>query len=124
MADDQLSSGQIQEMLKTTEGLTPEMIFNNMSIAFKADQSKGENLVFQFELSGENGGTWYVKIQDQSVEIKPEPHSSPNITIQTDTNSFLKMVRGEISETSLFMMGKIKIKGNPMHALKFKKYFL
>lgn len=124
MPEGQMTPEQIKELLKTTEGLTPEMIFGNLAVAFKADQAKGENIVFQWDLSGENGGTWYVKIQDGTVEVKPEAYSNPNITIQTDVDTFLKMVKGEANETSLFMQGKIKIKGNPMAAMKFRKYFL
>lgn len=124
MAEEKLTPEQIRELLKTTEGLTPQMIFDNLPVAFKAEEAKGENIVFQWELSGENGGTWYVKVQDGAVEVKPEAHPNPNITIQTDADTFLKMAKGEANETSLFMQGKIKVKGNPMAAMKFRKFFL
>lgn len=124
MAEERMTPEQMKELLKTAEGLTPEMIFTGLPVAFKADQAKGENIVFQWELSGENGGTWSVKIENGEVEVKPEAHPSPNITIQTDADTFIKMAKGEANETSLFMQGKIKIKGNPMAAMKFRKYFL
>ena len=124
MSEEQMTPEQIKELLKTAEGLTPEVIFSGLPIAFKADQAKGENIVFQWELSGENGGTWFVKIEDGVVEVKPEAHPNPNIAIQTDADTFVKMAKGEANETSLFMQGKIKIKGNPMAAMKFRKYFL
>ena len=124
MSEEQMTPEQIKELLKTAEGLTPEVIFSGLPIAFKADQAKGENIVFQWELSGENGGTWFVKIEDGVVEVKPEAHPNPNIAIQTDADTFVKMAKGEANETSLFMQGKIKVKGNPMAAMKFRKYFL
>jgi putative sterol carrier protein len=124
MPEGQMTPEQIRELLKTTEGLAPETIFAGLPMAFKADQAKGENIVFQWELSGENGGTWFVKIQDGAVEVKPEAHPNPSITIQTDADTFVKMAKGEANETSLFMQGKIKVKGNPMAAMKFRKYFL
>jgi putative sterol carrier protein len=124
MPEGQMTPEQIKELLKTAEGLTPEVIFSGLPIAFKADQAKGENIVFQWELSGENGGAWFVKIEDGAVEVKPEAHPSPNIAIQTDADTFVKMAKGEANETSLFMQGKIKIEGNPMAAMKFRKYFL
>lgn len=124
MAEERMTPEQIKELLKTAEKLTPEMIFAGLPVAFKADQAKGENIVFQWELSGENGGTWSVKIENGEVEVKPEAHPNPNITIQTDADTFIKMAKGEANETSLFMQGKIKIKGNPMAAMKFRKYFL
>jgi putative sterol carrier protein len=124
MPEEQMTPEQIKELLKTTEGLAPETIFAGLPMAFKADEAKGENIVFQWELSGENGGTWFVKIQDGAVEVKPETHPNPSITIQTDADTFVKMAKGEANETSLFMQGKIKVKGNPMAAMKFRKYFL
>jgi putative sterol carrier protein len=124
MPEEQMTPEQIRELLKTTEGLAPETIFAGLPMAFKADEAKGENIVFQWELSGENRGTWFVKIQDGKVEVNPATHPSPTITIQTDADTFVKMAKGEANETSLFMQGKIKVKGNPMAAMKFRKYFL
>jgi putative sterol carrier protein len=124
MAEEKPTPEQVREFLKTTEGLTPGMIFENLPVAFKADEAKGENMVFQWELSGENGGTWYIKVQEGTVEVKPEAHPNPNITIQTEAATFIKMAKGEANETSLFMQGKIKVKGNPMAAMKFRKFFL
>jgi len=95
MPEEQMTPEQIRELLKTTEGLAPETIFAGLPMAFKADEAKGENIVFQWELSGENGGTWFVKIQDGAVEVKPETHPNPSITIQTDADTFVKNGQGE-----------------------------
>ena len=44
--------------------MTPEDIFKEMPGSLNADAAKGMNSTIQFNLSGDNGGQWYVVIKD------------------------------------------------------------
>ena len=46
---------------------------------------------------------------------------SPDCTMALDSNLFLDMFAGKANSTTAFMMGKLKIKGDMMAAMKLEK---
>ncbi len=83
-------------------------------------KSKGVNAVFQFELSGDDGGTFYLNVADGSVEVTEGPHDNPNVTILMSAEDYTSMMEGKLNSTSAFMAGKLKIKGDMSLAMKLQ----
>lgn len=81
---------------------------------------KGVDAVFQFDLSGDNGGTFHAVVADGEAEIVESPHDSPNVTIILSAEDFEKMMEGELNATSAFMAGKLKVKGDMSLAMKLQ----
>ena len=44
--------------------MTPQEIFDQMAANVNPDAAKGMNSTIQFNLSGDNGGQWYVAVKD------------------------------------------------------------
>lgn len=87
-----------------------------------ADPSKikGVDAVFQFELSGDDGGTFHAAVSDGKAEIVDSAHDNPNVTIILSDEDFEKMMSGELNATSAFMAGKLKVKGDMSLAMKLQ----
>ncbi len=83
-------------------------------------KTKGVDAIFQFELTGDDGGEFYANVTDGSVEIVEEAHDSPNVTIIVDSDDFEKMMDGDLNATSAFMAGKLKVKGDMSLAMKLQ----
>ena len=49
--------------------MTPPEIFKEMAANLNADAAKGMNSTIQFNLSGDDGGQWYVAIKDGKAEV-------------------------------------------------------
>ncbi len=81
---------------------------------------KGVEAVFQFELSGDDGGTFYASVSDGETEIVEGANDSPNVTIILSAEDFQKMMDGELNATSAFMAGKLKVKGDMSLAMKLQ----
>ncbi|NLZ27331.1 MAG: SCP2 sterol-binding domain-containing protein [Firmicutes bacterium] len=81
---------------------------------------KGVDAVFQFDLSGDSGGTFHAVVADGEAEIIESPHDSPNVTIILSAEDFEKMMEGELNATSAFMAGKLKVKGDMSLAMKLQ----
>lgn len=88
----------------------------------EADPAKLVNLdaVFQFELTGDNGGTFHAKVADGKAEVVEAAHENPNVTIIISLEDFAKMIDGQLNATSAFMAGKLKIKGDMSLAMKLQ----
>ena len=87
-----------------------------------ADPAKMKEVgaVYQFELTGEDGGVFHVKVEDGKPEVVEAAHNAPNITITIATADFNAMLDGKLNATSAFMAGKLKIKGDISLAMKLQ----
>ena len=100
-----------------------EQIFARMS---SVDPKKiaGMNAVIQFDLSGDNGGLYWVKIADGKVESGAGSTENPNMTLRSTADDWSQVITGKLNPMQAFMSGKIKIQGDMGLALKLQPLFL
>ena len=91
----------------------------------KVDPTKigGMNVTYQFDIQGEAGGQWYVKIADGKAEVTQGVSESPSITLTASDENWLKIVTGQLSGQTAFLTGKLKIKGDMSLAMKLQSVF-
>ncbi len=104
-------------------GLTVQKIFHGLPNAFQADQAQGVDVVFLFDISGDGGGTWHVKIADGECLVKEGGFDSPTTTIHMGDEDFVKLISGELNAMSAFTSGKLKIEGDLMKSQLIEKLF-
>ncbi|XP_006034186.1 hydroxysteroid dehydrogenase-like protein 2 isoform X2 [Alligator sinensis] len=103
-------SGSVAETFKIIEGIINE------------DVVKSTQGVFLFELSGEEGGTWYIDLKNKGGNTgSGEPPVKADVIMSMSSNDFVKMFTGKLKPTMAFMSGKLKIKGNMSLALRLEK---
>ncbi|MEM9950924.1 MAG: SCP2 sterol-binding domain-containing protein [Chloroflexota bacterium] len=83
-------------------------IFPTMMENFEADKADGVNATIQFNLSGDNGGMYWVKIDDGSVS-HGQGDVDADMTVQAAADDFYGIATGQTNPMQAFMMGKIKI---------------
>ncbi len=81
---------------------------------------KGVSAVYQFDLSGDNGGVFHAAVDDGKATVVEGAHDSPNITISMTADDFDAMLDGKLNATSAFMAGKLKVKGDMSLAMKLQ----
>jgi len=81
---------------------------------------KGVSAVYQFELSGDNGGVFHATVDDGKATVVEAAHDNPNITITMASDDFDAMLEGKLNATSAFMAGKLKVKGDMSLAMKLQ----
>jgi len=92
--------------------------------AERKDAVKKGNAILAFTLTNEKGKTksWHLDLKEKgevAKEVAPEGKKADVILILSDEN-FGKLVAGKTKAQSLFMSGKLKIKGNVMKATKME----
>ncbi len=102
---------------------TAKEYFDTIRDRFVADEAKGITAAIQYDLGGDGGGTWVVKIEDgQIADVAEGPAEKPTLTINMEAGNFLKMANGELDGTKAFMTRKLKVKGNIAMAQKMRKF--
>jgi putative sterol carrier protein len=79
------------------------------------------NSSYQFDLTGDNGGKWYVDLTKPGGEVKEGQLDAPGVTITMTAKDFCDLVAGKLNGQMAFMQGKLKIKGDMSLALKLQQ---
>jgi putative sterol carrier protein len=103
--------------------MTPQEIFDQMAANLNTDAAKGMNSTIQFNLSGDNGGQWYVTIKDGKAEVTKGTASAPNMTLSMTAQDYVDMIMGKLNGQMAFMSGKLKISGDMGLAMKMQSLF-
>jgi putative sterol carrier protein len=98
-------------------------LMQQMPGAFLPDKAGSVNTVVQFNLSGEGGGTWAVKIADGKCEVSEGKADAPKSTVTASATDYLAIARGELNAVSAFMGGKLKVAGDMSLMMKFMDWF-
>lgn len=81
-------------------------------VAATGERWRGLDCSFQFVLSGEDGGSFYVRIVGGEPDVAEGVLEEPGVTIRLTADDFKKVVEGTLDTTSAFFAGKIKVEGD------------
>jgi putative sterol carrier protein len=94
-----------------------------MPESFDPSKAKGVNGTIQLDLTGEQSGTYAIKIADGDYDMIEGGVESPTTTLTMSGEDFLAMVNGNLNPMAAFMQGKIKLQGDMGLAMKFQTIF-
>lgn len=115
----------VQQMMRPMrDQLTPGLVFQGLPMVFNAEAAKGLDAVYRFDVTGEGGGVWSVKVADGGCEIiEGPPSGGHDWLISLDVDTWLAMTTGEFIGQEAFMMGKVTVEGDAMKGLRFDELF-
>jgi putative sterol carrier protein len=97
--------------------------FATLPQRFVAEASKTIQAVFQFELTGDGGGTYHVNVDHGTMAVVEGAHPTPTATIKMSGDDYVKMVNGQLNGAMAFMKGQMKVTGNVLLAQKMQAIF-
>jgi putative sterol carrier protein len=95
-------------------------IFSQMAATFDPSKAEGVNATFQFDLSGDNGGQYWVKLTNGAAESGEGLVENANTVVKAEADDFSAVVNGDMNPMQAFMSGKIKIQGDMGLAMKLQ----
>lgn len=99
------------------EQFLPDLLQNHIQ---KAKEIGG---VYAFELLGEEGGNFTIDLTSDPPKVVNGLQSNIQCSIVMESSDFLQLLGDPTMAPVLFTKGKLKVKGNPMYAMKIQKLF-
>ena len=100
-----------------------QSIFPEMVARLIPEKAEGVNVLIQFDLSGDNGGLYWVKIADGTAESGDGAADNPAMTLKASADDWFAVSTGQLNAMQAFMSGKIKIQGDMGIAMKMQTMF-
>ena len=102
---------------------TPQQVFDGMRQSFRAEKAKGVHARYQWELSGPNGGEWWIDVNDGTFKMGRGKIDNPSVTFVTSDNDWVAMSNGKLKGTWAFLTGRLKVRGSQAVARKLDEIF-
>jgi putative sterol carrier protein len=107
-------------MAKSIDDYTLEEAWGKIETALNENPKpiEGLNAVYQFDISGEEGGTYQLHLSNNKAKVEKGTSSEADCTLQMALPDFKELLLGKLNGTAAFMSGRLKVKGNIGLAMK------
>ncbi len=105
------------------QSTTPAQVFHDMRGAFRPDRAKGVHLRYQFDLSGPQGGQWWIEVNDGKFKIGQGRIEQPDVVFLASDKDWVALSNGTLSGTWAMLTGRLKVHGNQWNARKLDEMF-
>lgn len=93
-------------------------------IAGNPAAAKQIGATYQFVITGDGGGEWFIDVSDTGPKCVPGNPGGAACTMTLAAEDFQKLMENpQANGTQLFFSGKLKVAGNSMLAMKLSKLF-
>jgi len=97
--------------------------FSTLNDRFVADAAKDVDMVFQWNITGDDGGTWHAHVANGAMDLKQGEADSPTVAITISGDNYVKLINGKLNGAFAVMTRKMKVTGNVMMAKKMDEIF-
>lgn len=102
---------------------TVKEFFLSLPGKFDAEAAEDLDAVYQFELSGAEGGLYVLIVRDGICHVSEGTYDDPHVILSMEGEDCMKVLNGEISAPAAAMSGRIKISGDIGLAMQLKALF-
>src|SRR5437762_8244526 len=102
---------------------TPQQVFDSMRDSFQPNKAKGVHARYQWELSGPNGGEWWIDVNDGTYKMGKGKIDNPSVTFVTSDKNWVALSNGTLGGKWAFFTGRLKIRGSQSLARKLDEIF-
>jgi len=102
---------------------TPQEVFDAMRGSFQPAKAKGVHARYQWDLSGPNGGEWWIEVNDGTYKMGKGTIPDPSVTFIAKDKDWVAICHNQLSGTWAYMTGRLKVHGDQGVARKLGEIF-
>ena len=102
---------------------TPQEVFDAMRGSFQRAKARGVHARYQWDLSGPNGGEWWIDVNDGTYKMGKGRIGNPNVTFIAKDKDWVAICHDQLSGTWAYVTGRLKVRGDQGVARKLGEIF-
>jgi putative sterol carrier protein len=102
---------------------TPQEVFDSMRDSFQANKAKGVHARYQWDLSGPQGGQWWIDVDDGKYKMGKGKIDNPNVTFVSKDKDWVAVSNHQMGGTWAYLTGRLRIRGDQGLARKLGEIF-
>ena len=103
--------------------VTIKEFFKQLPLKLDAEAAEDMDAIYQFDLSGPQGGQYVLIVREGSCQVKEGTHDDPHVTLSMAGEDCVKVLNGELSGQAAAMSGRVRISGDIGLAMQLKVLF-
>jgi putative sterol carrier protein len=101
----------------------PQQIFDAMRASFQPQKSRGVYVRYQFDITGPNGGHWWIEVDNGRCKVEKGIVHRPNVTFVASDKDWVALSNGKLNGVWAVFTGRLKIEGDQGLARKLDEMF-
>jgi putative sterol carrier protein len=102
---------------------TPQEVFDSMRGSFQPTRAKGVHARYQWDLSGPQGGEWWIDVNDGTYKMGKGKIDNPSVTFVAKDKDWVAVSNHQMGGTWAYLTGRLKIRGDQGLARKLGEIF-
>jgi putative sterol carrier protein len=102
---------------------TPQEVFDSMRGSFQPAKAKGVHARYQWDLSGPQGGQWWIDVEDGNYKMGKGKIDNPSVTFVAKDKDWVAVSNHQMGGTWAYLSGRLKIRGDQGLARKLGEIF-
>ncbi len=102
---------------------TVREFFASLPSKLDPEAAEGLDAVYQFDLSGADGGQYQLLIREGACHVTEGTHPDPQVTLFMSGEDCLRVLNGQVSGPAVAMSGRLRITGDMGLALQLASLF-
>ena len=104
--------------------MTFDEIFKKVKDMFKDTDVSDvtEHIAYQFNITGEGAGSFYVEVKDGKLNIEPYEYYDRDVIFICKADTLFNIISDKTDPVMAFTLGRLKVEGSIEQALKLKNF--
>jgi putative sterol carrier protein len=90
---------------------------------FRPEEADGFSAIYQLNLSGDDGGTWYLSVANRQCSLDTGISSHPDVTITVSAQDWVDLLSGKLDGYTAFFQGRVDVQGDLALVLRLQEMF-
>jgi putative sterol carrier protein len=100
-----------------------ETILFGLVKRFCAQEAAGVSATYQLNLTGDEGGNWYLSVSDEKCSVGTGTSAHSDVTITMTADDWVDLLSGKLDGYTAFLQGRVDVQGDLSLALRLQSMF-
>jgi len=113
----------VKNQEKTMRDINTNELISLLRESFIREKAANVDTCIQANLEGSGGGKWFMKIQNQILDIQEGETDEAQAKVKMNVNDFVDLMSGNLDPFRAFLTGKVKIIGDQSAVIRLSSLF-